>query len=122
MRKLRTCSLRASVACRRLCRQRVGTVRSIRSHRSCGRYQTYTYVGGNPISYVDPMGLDIAAIENGPTSGNPILLCGIPKPVLFAFIAKWQGDSTRSLLMWIWQDNPEDLLFAPSLVVYLSRS
>lgn len=30
------------------------------------------YVGGNPVKFIDPKGLDIAVIENGPTSGNPI--------------------------------------------------
>ncbi len=33
---------------------------------------TYSYVEGNPINFIDPLGLDVAVIENGPTSGNPI--------------------------------------------------
>ncbi|NOT12101.1 MAG: RHS repeat-associated core domain-containing protein [Methylococcaceae bacterium] len=37
-----------------------------------GGINTYTYVGGNPVNSIDPLGLDIAVIENGPTSGNPI--------------------------------------------------
>ena len=32
---------------------------------------TYGYVGGNPISNIDPEGLDILVIENGPTRGQP---------------------------------------------------
>jgi len=37
-----------------------------------GGLNTYGYVGGNPVKFIDPKGLDIAVIENGPTSGNPI--------------------------------------------------
>ena len=37
-----------------------------------GGINTYSYVGGNPVSFVDPMGLDLAIISNGPTAGNPI--------------------------------------------------
>lgn len=33
---------------------------------------TYAYVAGNPIGYIDPRGLDIAVINGGPTDGNPI--------------------------------------------------
>jgi RHS repeat-associated protein len=32
----------------------------------------YLYAGGNPLRYIDPLGLDIAVVENGPTQGNPI--------------------------------------------------
>lgn len=37
-----------------------------------GGVNTYGYAAGNPTKYVDPNGLDIVVIENGPTSGNPI--------------------------------------------------
>jgi RHS repeat-associated protein len=37
-----------------------------------GGNNLYAYVDGNPITRIDPEGLDIAVIENGPTSGNPI--------------------------------------------------
>lgn len=37
-----------------------------------GGENPYLYAGGNPQRWVDPEGLDIAVIENGPTAGNPI--------------------------------------------------
>jgi hypothetical protein len=37
----------------------------------------YLYADANPLRYVDPSGLDIAVIENGPTAGNPIGHTGI---------------------------------------------
>ena len=37
-----------------------------------GGVNTYAYANGNPTRYIDPNGLDIVVIENGPTSGNPI--------------------------------------------------
>lgn len=36
-----------------------------------GGLNLYGYVGNNPVNFVDPLGLDIAVIWNGPTSGNP---------------------------------------------------
>lgn len=35
-----------------------------------GGVNTYTYVGGNPIGSIDPLGLDTLVIINGRTSGN----------------------------------------------------
>ena len=37
-----------------------------------GGVNFYSYVLNRPTRFVDPFGLDIAVIENGPTSGNPI--------------------------------------------------
>jgi RHS repeat-associated protein len=37
-----------------------------------GGINTYGYVAGNPVRFVDPLGLDIAVIENGATDGNPV--------------------------------------------------
>ena len=37
-----------------------------------GDVNLYAYVGNAPLNYIDPSGLDIAVIENGPTQGNPI--------------------------------------------------
>ena len=37
-----------------------------------GDQNPYSYVEGNPVRLIDPDGLDIAVIENGPTSGNPV--------------------------------------------------
>jgi RHS repeat-associated protein len=37
-----------------------------------GDANLYAYVGNSPLNYIDPSGLDIAVIENGPTQGNPI--------------------------------------------------
>src|SRR6185436_11215301 len=37
-----------------------------------GGINTYAYVNGNPVHWIDPDGLDVAVVENGPTSGNPI--------------------------------------------------
>jgi RHS repeat-associated protein len=37
-----------------------------------GDANLYPYVGNAPLNYIDPSGLDIAVIENGPTQGNPI--------------------------------------------------
>jgi len=36
-----------------------------------GGVNTYGYAAGNPTKYVDPNGLDIVVIENGPTRGQP---------------------------------------------------
>lgn len=37
-----------------------------------GGKNTYTYVRGSVLRFIDPKGLDIAVIENGATDGNPI--------------------------------------------------
>jgi len=37
-----------------------------------GGINTYGYAQSSPLKWVDLLGLDIAVIENGPTSGNPI--------------------------------------------------
>ncbi|WP_336220177.1 RHS repeat-associated core domain-containing protein, partial [Citrobacter amalonaticus] len=37
-----------------------------------GGLNLYNYVMDNPVTYVDPKGLDTAIIANGPTNGNPI--------------------------------------------------
>jgi RHS repeat-associated protein len=37
-----------------------------------GGINTYAYVGSAPTMWVDPDGLDVAVVENGPTQGNPI--------------------------------------------------
>jgi RHS repeat-associated protein len=37
-----------------------------------GGINTYAYVASNPQQWTDPNGLDVAVVENGPTSGNPI--------------------------------------------------
>jgi RHS repeat-associated protein len=37
-----------------------------------GGINLYAYSGNNPTNFMDPKGLDIAVIENGPTDGNPI--------------------------------------------------
>ncbi len=37
-----------------------------------GGLNPYVYGAGNPLHYIDALGLDIAVIENGPTRGNPI--------------------------------------------------
>ncbi|MDD5276961.1 MAG: RHS repeat-associated core domain-containing protein [Methylovulum sp.] len=36
-----------------------------------GGLNTYTYVGNNPVNWIDPLGLETLVIFNGPTSGNP---------------------------------------------------
>ncbi|AXQ29222.1 hypothetical protein D0B54_11210 [Solimonas sp. K1W22B-7] len=36
-----------------------------------GDSNLYAYVGGDSVNYVDPFGLEIAIVVNGPTSGNP---------------------------------------------------
>lgn len=37
-----------------------------------GGINTFTYAEDSPVRWIDPTGRDIAVIENGPTSGNPI--------------------------------------------------
>jgi len=36
-----------------------------------GGLNEYAYARGNPMSFIDPSGTDVAVIENGATSGNP---------------------------------------------------
>jgi RHS repeat-associated protein len=37
-----------------------------------GDVNLYAYVRNAPVRFIDPLGLDIAVVENGPTQGNPI--------------------------------------------------
>lgn len=47
-----------------------GAKRVFQLARREARAGTYGYVGGNPTSFVDPTGLDIALVYNGPLAGK----------------------------------------------------
>jgi RHS repeat-associated protein len=71
-----------------------------------GGINTYGYGYDNPLRYIDPRGLDIAVIENGPTDTNPIghTAIAVTGAGLYSFGNEW--DLGGSLIDYLRREAP----------------